>query len=504
MNRVTICIVVKDTFKMLKDCLEQVKKSTKIGYDLKVLDLGDDGTYYWCKEQEIDVQKHDPPCYFSQSCNLLVKDCKTEYILFLNPDTLVYPKFLEYLIAEADEDKKIGVVGSRLMYPNGTIQHSGTTWDAQEEDPGDKGYMQRMHPDFLVPRDVTGVSGASMLVRREYFNKCGGFDEKFKNGYEDLDLCLTMAKNKYRVRYCGRSAVTHYRGSTLGTEHDIPTAGEFLPDNIKYLKKKWRPPHKTYTIKTYRNYGSKQNRVMLGTAMTGNIRAEWYQAMQGAIKPTNWSNGWSNPVLPMSTPLDYLTPDAQNIIVRDTLMGNYEWLILIEQDNLVQADVYIRFNDYMMSYEVPVVSGLYFTKGVPPEPMIYMKAGESYKTKWKMGEKIWCWGVPTGCILIHHSILQAMWDETPEYHVWGNVLHRVFEAPAKVFKDPVTGQMSGGAGTSDLEFCDQVQKRHIFEKSGWRDIAKKKYPFLVDTNIFTWHIHPDGTKYPLEIPEKFR
>lgn len=360
-----------------------------------------------------------------------------------------------------------------------------------------------MHPDFLVSKDVAGVSGASMLVRREYFNKCGGFDEGFKNGYEDLDICLTMKKKGYGVRYCGRSAVTHYRGATLGTEGDIPTAGEFLPDNIKLLKKKWRPPAKTYTVKTYRNYGKKANRVMLGTPMTGNIRAEWYQAMEGAVKPTNWSQGWSNPVLPMATPIDYLTADAQNIIVRDCLVGNYEWLILIEQDNLVPADVYVRFNEYMNSYKVPVVSGLYFTKGVPPEPMIYMAGGKSYNTDWKMGDKVWAWGVPTGCVLIHHSILQQMWDEAPEYMLWGNQVHRVFESPTRIYRDPKSGALFGGGGTSDLDFCDRVQKNNIFEKTGWRDIAKKKYPFLVDTNIFTWHIHPDGTKYPLEIPKEF-
>ena len=100
--------------------------------------------------------------------------------------------------------------------------------------------------------------------------KLGGFDEKFKNGYEDVDLCL-RAKRKFgmKVMWCGRSEVTHYQGSTGGTSGSTPTSLEFIDENQEYLNKKWTP-HK-YTDKFYENRGVWQQRLMIGTPTTGSV-----------------------------------------------------------------------------------------------------------------------------------------------------------------------------------------------------------------------------------------
>jgi hypothetical protein len=241
---------------------------------------------------------------------------------------------------------------------------------------------------------------------------------------------------------------------------------------------------------------------MIGTPTTGNLRVEWHLARTGAVVPTNWSNGYAMPIIPTSAPMNYLVPDAQNIIVRDTLQGGYEWLFLWESDNIMPADIFIRLNEYMLKKDVPYLSGLYFTKSVPPEPMVYTKAGNSYDYGWKMGDKIWCWGIPTGCTLIHSSVLQVLWDESPEYEVWGNKVHRVFEAPAKSWYDPNLGYRIG-SGTSDLALCDRIKREHVFLRAGWPEIDKKEKQFLCDTGIFSWHIDANGIRYPLEIPKQF-
>jgi len=499
--KVSVLIATLDNIKYLRDCIRVTKKNTKVELEFVVCDLGDDGTDLWCEKNGIKCIKHDLPCYYAQSNNLLAEKATGDYLLFLNPDTLPEPKFLEEMLSQMTE--KVGIVGARLMYPNGTIQASAITWDKQDELPGDIHYGQRMTPELLESKDTTAVCGACMLVKKEVFTKLGGFDEKYKNGYEDVDLCLNAAKHGYKVRYAGRAEVTHYHGKTGGTQNNpIPTSLEFLEDNLQYLRKKWRKPEQTYGDKLYTNHGDWRHRVMIGTPVTGHVRIEWHLARTGAIIPTNWSNAYSTPIMPTSAPLNYTTPDAQNIIVRDALAGEYEWLILLEQDNLIPPDFWIRMNEYMRLKNVPVVSGLYWTKSDPPEPMVYGRSGNSFDEGWKMGDKIWVWGVPTGALLIHCSILKAMWDESAEYELWGNRVHRVFEAPAKVWYDPQVGFQSG-SGTSDLNFCNQVIERHIFRKAGWKEFDGKPRPFLVDTNINVTHIRDDGTKFPIVIPERF-
>ncbi len=176
---VTICIVTKDTFKFFKDCVQTIAKNTKVPYLLKVLDLGDDGTYFWCKEQGIDVERHDLPFYFSEACNYLASTVTTPYILFLNPDTLPQPEFLEELMSEAKRGNA-EIFGARLMYPNGTIQSLSIDWDEQNNIPGDKFFLFRVLPEHLITRDVLATSGAGMLMTKKVFDDLGGFDEGYK------------------------------------------------------------------------------------------------------------------------------------------------------------------------------------------------------------------------------------------------------------------------------------------------------------------------------------
>ena len=81
----------------------------------------------------------------------------------------------------------------------------------------------------------------------------------------------------------------------------------------------------------------------------------------------------------------------------------------------------------MLAGDVPVVSGLYFTRGYPSEPLVYRGRGNGYYGDWRIGDKVWADGVPTGCLLIHCSILRAMWKDSEEYQVSGQTLRRVFE-----------------------------------------------------------------------------
>jgi hypothetical protein len=145
-----------------------------------------------------------------------------------------------------------------------------------------------------------------------------------------------------------------------------------------------------------------------------------------------------------------------------------------------------------------VVSGLYYSRSRPSEPLIYRGRGNSYYGDWKQGDLVWADGVPTGLLLIHNSIIKAMHNESPEYLYKGKTLRRVFETPRKLWFDPQSNTQITQTGTSDLWWCDRVMKGDYLRKAGWGKFADEhpEFPFLVDTNIFASHVDIDGTVYP--------
>lgn len=238
------------------------------------------------------------------------------------------------------------------------------------------------------------------------------------------------------------------------------------------------------------------NRLLVGTATTGNVRMEWVMARYGQIIPTNWSQVQMIQYMSSYVPIHYLIDDAQNMIVKECIEKDFEWLFLLEHDVVLQPDAFLRLNEYIREGKYPVVSGLYYTKTIPAEPMVYRGRGNSFYTNWKLGDKVWADGVPTGCLLIHSSILKAMWEESAEYNVRGTITRRVFNTPRESWFDPNTGQYNSTTGTSDLDWCSRVIKDKFLEKAGWKDLQKQKYPFLIDTSIFCRQIDDNGVQYP--------
>jgi hypothetical protein len=91
------------------------------------------------------------------------------------------------------------------------------------------------------------------------------------------------------------------------------------------------------------------------------------------------------------------------MIVRQVVEGDFEWLFLLEHDVMLPPDGFIQVSDHIRSEKTPVVSGLYYTRSRPAEPLIFRGRGTSYYDQWKMGDLVWCDGVPTGCLLIPES-----------------------------------------------------------------------------------------------------
>ena len=258
-------------------------------------------------------------------------------------------------------------------------------------------------------------------------------------------------------------------------------------------------PEHTTIIKSGKD-GNPRNRLLIVTPTLGIIRMEWALARWGQAIPPNWSASSASLGIGNTVPMHYLVADAQNLGCEDVVKKNFEWLLLWEDDVIAPYDALLRLNEYMTKGDIPVVSGLYFQKSTFCEPLIYRGLGTGAFRDFKIGDKVWADGVPTGFLLIHSSIIKLMYEESDPYETLGKrVTKKIFETPAKIYYDPKTGTYSSGMGTSDLNWCHRVIKEKVLSRAGWSKIGRRKYPFLVDTKIFCKHIElSTGRQYPQE------
>lgn len=246
-----------------------------------------------------------------------------------------------------------------------------------------------------------------------------------------------------------------------------------------------------------------KKRLLISTPTLGLIRFEWAHARYSQIIPVNWeSTGfdvWYSKQNYLScNPIGFSIEDAYNLITKRAIDLNVEWLIIVEDDVIIPADCFARFTKYMEEGKVPVVSGLYYLKSNPTIPLVFRGRGTGAFTDFKPGDKVWCDGVPMGCLLVNMSILKRMWETSEQYTLSnGEKARRVFETPRKQFLDPETGGIHTMMGTQDLYWCDRIIDEGVLKSSGWGKIGRRKYPFLVDTSIFCKHIDLNtGIAYP--------
>jgi GT2 family glycosyltransferase len=158
---------------------------------------------------QIRVVTHEVNAGFASACNDGAAVASGECLVFLNNDIIPKGGWLDALVRYAQSHPRAAVVGSKLLYPDNTIQHAGVvvcqdlyTRHIYSGFPAD-------HPAVNKSRRFQAVTGASMLVRRDAFEQVGGFDAGFVNAYEDHDLCLRLGERDYEVHYCHESVLFH-------------------------------------------------------------------------------------------------------------------------------------------------------------------------------------------------------------------------------------------------------------------------------------------------------
>lgn len=147
---------------------------------------------------------------FAQACNAGARLARGKYIVLLNNDTLPTPGWLQHMVRLAENGTQIGIVGSKLLFPNGRIQHIGVAFD-ENKNPRHiyRGFSADIAPARLT-REYQAVTGACLLIPRELYWSVGGMDESYENSFEETDLCLKLRARGYRVLVCADSLVYHF------------------------------------------------------------------------------------------------------------------------------------------------------------------------------------------------------------------------------------------------------------------------------------------------------
>ena len=156
---------------------------------------------------------------FIFSCNRGAEKARGKYLVFLNNDTLVKAGWLTALLDTFAEEPSAGIVGSKLVYPDGRLQEAGgIIWqDASGWNYGKFDDPQK--PEYNYLRDVDYCSAAALMIPKALFETVGGFDSRYAPAYyEDTDLAFKVRKAGYRVLYQPLSEVVHYEGATGGTD----------------------------------------------------------------------------------------------------------------------------------------------------------------------------------------------------------------------------------------------------------------------------------------------
>ena len=229
---VSVLIVSFNTRELTLACLESVYAQTQdVEFEVIVVDnASTDGSAAAVEEgfSAVRLLALSENRGFAAATNLAAEHARGEFLLLLNPDTVVLVGAVQQLVRFAREQGGRGVFGGRTLYPDGSLNHAScwgriTLWSTLCEASGLSSLLRRsrwLDPESLGSwrrdevRDVDIVSGCLMLIDHGSWRELGGFDPAFFMYGEDADLCLRAAARGLPVRIDPRSLVVHYGGAS--------------------------------------------------------------------------------------------------------------------------------------------------------------------------------------------------------------------------------------------------------------------------------------------------
>ncbi|WP_289069483.1 glycosyltransferase family 2 protein [uncultured Aliiroseovarius sp.] len=236
--RVSIIVISYNTREMTLECVRSVRAQTTISNEIIVLDnLSTDGSPQAIKAEFTDIKLLNEQTNhgFAKGNNIAAQHARAEYLLLLNPDTVVLDGAVDKLVAFADRTPSARIWGGRTVFADGTLNPTSCwrkmgLWTIICRSTGLTGLFPKsewLNPeayggwDRATERQVDIVTGCFFLIRREDWEALGGFDETFFMYGEEADLCLRAASELgARPRVTPQATIIHYGGASEKVRSD--------------------------------------------------------------------------------------------------------------------------------------------------------------------------------------------------------------------------------------------------------------------------------------------
>ena len=483
MVKVSIIIPVCGQSHYTKKCLETLFKFTpKELFEVIVINNNSpDDTADVLKEFDVKVITNEINKSFAISINQGVKESTGEFILALNNDVEFFQPWLEEMISVFD-DRKVGIVGAKLLFEDGKIQHAGLAcyknrqpyhvfW---KEEPSEK-------TDRMV--EYPAVTFACALFRKKVFDALEGLSTDYPDGnFEDVDFCLRAKQNNWKIVYQPKATLYHFEAGTK--KLDPKRAKKAIYDNFEIFKEKWEhAPKRLFEV----------DRTLFPKILVGCPTYELYEyclkdfarivknlmypnydiLLIDNSKEVNYSHLIELQGIPVER-IDYEKKARDRIVISRNLLRKralkYDYLFSLEQDVIPEPDILQQ----LLKRDKKIVSGTYFNRVKLKNGDIVLKP-----VLFKFHKKEGTWGV---CRLFTK---EEIWDERLQEIAYAGVGCMLI---AKEVLEKVKFRYSEKQDhTDDKFFCYDARKlgydiwadtglkaKHLIEdKFDWDDLREK-------------------------------
>jgi GT2 family glycosyltransferase len=248
---VVIVIPFRDQAEATKKCIDMLFANTAYrNFRVVLVDnwSTDPATLALCAEAAgrpgVSVMRFEEPFNYSRLNNLAVSAHKADCYVFLNNDVYITQlNWLRIMVDEVLADPKVGIVGTKLIYPNGTLQHAGVVLGVggiadhvfKGQGQNEPGYVGRA----LLSQQYAAVTGAMMLCRADVFAAAGQFDEaELSIAFNDVDLCLKAGKAGYKVVWSADVIAEHHESLSRGLDESVPRRARFFHEH-QIIMQRW-------------------------------------------------------------------------------------------------------------------------------------------------------------------------------------------------------------------------------------------------------------------------
>lgn len=247
--KVSLIIPTRDRVGLLRTCVESIlDKSTYPDFELVVVDnqSSDQAALEYLRKinarERVKVLRYDAPFNYSAINNWAARQCDGALLGLINNDIeVITPDWLQEMAGFAVR-ANTGAVGAMLYYPDDTIQHGGVLIGML----GVAGHINcRMPRGYgghggrgLVAQNLSAVTGACMLVRREVFEEVGGLDDQLPVAFNDIDFCLRLRERGYRNLWTPFAELYHHESASRGVEDTEDKKARFACE-VAFMQARW-------------------------------------------------------------------------------------------------------------------------------------------------------------------------------------------------------------------------------------------------------------------------